>query len=81
MTIAANSPASIFRPFAVLAASAFTVGFIGVMALNSASLFAQMGVPAPASAGLASTGPALQAVASPASSGAASEAWNFPKSI
>src|SRR4051812_15439321 len=82
MTVAASDsrPASILRPFAIMAIWAFTVGFLGVMAAPGVAVRAQLGVFS--HAGHADRAQATaEAVASPARSGAASDAWNFPKAI
>lgn len=84
MNLAATRPDSILRPFAVLAALAFTVGFLGVMAVSGMSTLGQLGAFSPSHARAVDTAStqAAEPIASPAAaSGAAADNWNFPKRI
>ena len=76
---AAERPASILRPFAIMAAWAFTIGFLAVMAVTGVSVLAQLGELPHARHAARAEGAAP--VASPANSGAVSSDWNFPKAI
>lgn len=77
MNATAHRPASILRPMALLAACAFAIGFVGVMAATGAGVLAQLGAPSSRTA----TARAAEVVSSPATSGAVSDEWNFPKKI
>ena len=79
MTAAALRPVSFLRPFAMMAALAFAIGFLGVMAATGVAVLAQLGELSPPSH--SATAQAAEAVASPANSGASSTDWNFPKAI
>lgn len=79
MTATAIRPVSILRPFAIMAISAFVVGFLGVLAATGVAVLAQLGEFS--HPGRTARAEAVEVVVSPAHSGAASSDWNFPKAI